>query len=101
MLLFLQAQLGEPSSANPARRTQLGEPSSANPASIASGWGVERLSINPEAETWALSLRSPEGSACTVRLSRAELAVTSDFAHTLGHPDAERLSKIPLDVPSA
>jgi len=27
MLLFLQAQLGEPSSANPARRTQLGEPS--------------------------------------------------------------------------
>lgn len=90
MLLFLQAKLGEPSEQAQAVRRML-----------ASGWSVERLSPSSESETWALSLRSPEGSACTVRLSRAELAVTSDFAHTLGHPDAERLSKIPLDVPSA
>lgn len=49
------------------------------------------ISPSPELETWALSLRSPEGSTCTVRLGPAELAVTADF----GHPDAAPLENTP------
>lgn len=94
MTLWLRAKLGEH-----------GEQARAVREMLALGWQAEaRVGIEQvgpyDVGYCSLSLRSREGSTCTVKLYADELAVTSDFAQSIGHPDAAHLVRA-LELTSA
>ena len=53
------------------------------------GWRIR--SVYTLRHCCMLEMRSAKGTPYTVKLYAAELAVTSDFAQSIGHPDAAHL----------